>query len=423
MTTEGILLTILMFFVLVGFHEFGHLYFAKRAGILVREYAIGFGPKVFSYKRGETRYTFRLFPLGGFVRMAGEDPETIEIQNGQTIAVSVDDQGRVDRIYLDQLDTRKSALRAVVDEIDLEHRLLLKLDIDGDKVEYPVHPEALLIGRGKEIQIAPWNRQFGSKTVGQRSMTIFAGPLMNFVLSFLLFVVFVFMTGVPVENPQYLVLSHVEEGAAADEAGLEKGDIVYSINETLIGADRDKMISLIQASPEQLMRWVIIRDGEQLQVEVTPKETEGIGLVGVAITYPYRNPGIGEGIVEAGARMGEAIEQNITVLKMLVTFQVKLDDLGGPIRLTEMTGEAVSRGMNIYVYWAAFLSLYLGIFNLLPVPALDGSRLMFLGIEALRGRPVDPQREGMVHFIGFAMLMLLMVVVAYNDILRLLKSE
>lgn len=423
MTAESILLTILMFFVLVGFHEFGHLYFAKRAGILVREFAIGFGPKVFSYKRGETRYTFRLFPLGGFVRMAGEDPEVIEIQQGQTIAVTVDNEGRVDRIYLDQLDTRKSALRAVVESIDLEHRLQLKLDVDGEMIDYAVHPEALLIGRGKETQIAPWNRQFGSKTVGQRSMAIFAGPLMNFVLSFLLFILFVFMTGVPMENPTHVELSHVQEGAAADQAGLQKGDIIVSINNEAIGIDRDKMIAMIQASAGETMQWIVERDGKQHQIDITPADTDGIGIVGVSITYPNRKPGPIEGIVQAGVTMGDAIEQNITVLKMLVTFQVKLDDLGGPIRATEMTGEAVSRGLNIYVFWAGFLSLYLGIFNLLPFPALDGSRLLFLGIEAVRGKPIDPQREGMVHFIGFAMLMLLMVVVAYNDILRLLKVD
>src|SRR5690606_12688896 len=154
--------------------EWGHYYFAKRAGILVREFAIGFGPRLFSYKKNETRYTFRLLPLGGFVRMAGEDPEVVEVQRGQTVAVAIDGE-RITAIYLDQLDTRRNVLRGVVEHIDLEHKLQLTLDVDGDVQTFAVDPAAMIVARGGETQIAPWNRQFGSKTVGQRMMAIFAG--------------------------------------------------------------------------------------------------------------------------------------------------------------------------------------------------------------------------------------------------------
>lgn len=421
-TAESILLTILLFFVLVGSHELGHLYFAKRAGILVREYAIGFGPKIFSYKKGETRYTFRLLPLGGYVRMAGEDPEMIEVQKGQTVAVKAEN-GTVTRIYVDQLDTRKNALRGTVKEIDLERRLRLKLDVDGDLQTLQVHPQALIVGRGSETQIAPWDRQFGSKTVGQRMMAIFAGPMMNFAVAFILFLAFIYMTGVPVENPTHVELSYVSEGYPAEEAGLRKGDIVYSINGEVIGADRERMIEMIQQSPDKPMQWVIVRDGEKQEIAVTPrKNEEGIGIVGVGVSFPNRIPGIGEAVSEAGSTMWNAAKQIFVGLRMLVTLQFNLDDLGGPVRITETTGAAVSQGMNIYVFWTALLSLYLGIFNLLPFPSLDGSRLLFLSIEGIRGKPVDPQREGLVHFIGFAVLMLLMIVVTYNDILRLFEN-
>lgn len=422
MTAETILLTILMFFVLVGCHEWGHLYFAKRAGILVREYAIGFGPKIFSYKKGETRYTFRLLPLGGFVRMAGEDPELIEIQKGQTIAVKTDGEDRVTHLYLDQLDTRRLALRGIVEDIDLEHKLHLKLDVDGELQPFTIHPEALIVGRGKESQIAPWNRQFGSKTVGQRMMAIFAGPMMNFILAFILFLSFIYMSGVPVENPKHIELNHISEEYPAAEAGLEKGDVVYSVNEIEVGTDRELLISTIQKSPDEAMNWVILRDGEQQEITITPRNENGVGIVGVGVAYPKRAPAVGEALKEASITMVDAAEQIAIGLKMLITLQFDMDDLGGPVRITEVTGEAVSQGMNIYVFWAGLLSLYLGMFNLLPFPALDGSRLVFLGIEGLRGRPVDPQRESMVHFIGFAMLMLLMIAVTYNDILRLFKN-
>src|SRR5690606_11202017 len=118
-------------------HEWGHFYFAKRAGILVREFAIGFGPKLFSVKRGETRYTLRLIPAGGFVRMAGEDPEIVEVKQGQTICVRLA-EGAVSRVYLDKLDERTSVIRGIVETIDLERNLRLTLNVDGVSERYDV---------------------------------------------------------------------------------------------------------------------------------------------------------------------------------------------------------------------------------------------------------------------------------------------
>jgi len=423
-TAEGVLLTVLMFFVLVSGHEWGHYHFAKRAGILVREFAIGFGPRLLSFKKGETRYTIRLLPLGGFVRMAGEDPEIVDIKDGQTVAVGLDEKGEtVTRIYLDQLDSRRGALRGVVEQLDLERRLSITLDVDGDLKTFPVARDALLVFRGRETQIAPLDRQFGSKTVAQRSMAIFAGPMMNFILAFLLFVVFAYMSGVRVDHPDHLVLSSVSDQSPAAEAGLKPGDIVVSVDGVTIGADREGLIRLIRESPGREMTWVIRRGGELLETAVTPRSEQGIGVVGIGISYPTRTPTVSEAVVGAGETMWNATKQIAIGLKMLVMAQLSLDDMAGIVRITEMTGEAVSQGMNMYVFWAGILSLYLGIFNLLPFPALDGSRLIFLGIEALRGRPVDPRRESLVHFIGFAMLMVLMIVVTYNDILRLLNPK
>jgi len=197
---QTVFLTVLVFFVIVTIHEWGHYFFAKRAGILVREFAIGFGPKVISFKRGETRYTLRLIPAGGFVRMAGEDPEIVEVQPGQTVAVRLKD-GVVQRIYLDRLDERKDVLRGEVVSIDLERNLHIDLDVEGEVEKYQVHPTAHIIARSTETQIAPIDRQFGSKTVGQRALAIFAGPMMNFILAFILFLLYVQMAGVR-ENVQ-----------------------------------------------------------------------------------------------------------------------------------------------------------------------------------------------------------------------------
>lgn len=126
---QVVFLTVLVFFIIVTIHEWGHFFFAKRAGILVREFAIGFGPKLISIKRGETRYTLRLVPAGGYVRMAGEDPEIVDVQAGQTIAVRVK-QGKITKIYLDRLDERSNVIRGEVTGIDLERQLYISLDVE-----------------------------------------------------------------------------------------------------------------------------------------------------------------------------------------------------------------------------------------------------------------------------------------------------
>jgi regulator of sigma E protease len=416
-TPEVILLTILVFFLLVGIHEWGHFYFAKRAGILVREFAIGFGPRVFSYKRGETRYTFRLLPLGGFVRMAGEDPEIIQISPGQTIAVKLEDD-QVTTIYLDQLDSRRDVLIGEVEHIDLERSLSVKLQVEGDNFQYAVHPQAMMVARGKDTQIAPLDRQFGGKSVGKRAMAIFAGPMMNFILAFLLFLTYMWMTGIP----EHLRMAKIETQSPAEVSGLQEGDLIIAVDGQEIGFDSQRFVDMIASSAGKPMLWTVRRGGEDKVLQITPNDVEGTGKVGVHIGLYTRDASLGEVITGAGNLMWDFTEQIFIGFKMLVTLQFNLDDLGGPVRIVEVTGQAASLGIDRLLLWAALLSLYLGIFNLLPFPALDGSRLLFLGIEAVRGKPVDPNKESMVHFIGFALLMMLMVAVTYNDILRLFKG-
>ncbi|MGW8820622.1 MULTISPECIES: RIP metalloprotease RseP [Paenibacillus] len=418
-----VFLTVLMFFVIVTVHEWGHYYFARRAGILVREFAIGFGPKLFSYKRHETQFTLRLLPFGGYARMAGEDPELVEIQPGQTIAVRVNAENQVKKIYLDQLDNRKNVIRGEVQFIDMVDRLSVRLDVDGEFQQYEIHPQALTVAKGVETQIAPRDRQFGSKTVGQRALAIFAGPVMNFILAFVLFALHIQMAGIPVENPTYVQIGEITKGMPADEANLKEGDIIESINGTAIGADYQKMIELIAASKDKPMEWTVRRGEESFDLTLTPRTMEGQegGKVGIVPELPTRSAGLGETITGSGTAMVDTTNIIFQGFRQLIQ-KFSMDDLGGPVRTFEVTGQIAKQGIEQLTYWAAILSLYLGIFNLLPIPALDGSRLVFLGIEALRGKPVDPNREGMVHFIGFAMLFLLMIAVTYNDILRLING-
>lgn len=420
---QVVFLTILVFFVIVTIHEWGHYYFAKRAGILVREFAIGFGPKLFSVKRGETRYTLRLIPAGGFVRMAGEDPEIVDVQPGQTIAIRLKDD-KVTRLYLDRLDERSGVIRGEIVTIDLEHKLSVTLDVEGENETFSVHPAALMITKGKETQIAPIDRQFGSKTVSQRALAIFAGPLMNFVLAFVLFAAYIQMAGIPVESPDKLLVGQISEGMPAAKVDLKEGDVIDAVNGEKIGADFDKMIAIIGKSPNVPIRMDIIRDGKTQQVVITPvPNEEGVGKVGISAAIPTRPATFGETFSGAGKLMKNMTISIFDGFKKIIFGEFKLDDLGGPVRTMEYTSQIAQQGIVQLTSWTALLSLYLGIFNLLPIPALDGSRLIFLGIEAVRRRPIDPNRESMVHFVGFALLMLLMLVVTYNDILRLVRGE
>lgn len=420
---QVVFLTVLMFFVLVTVHEWGHYYFAKRAGILVREFAIGFGPKLFSYKRNETQFTLRLLPFGGYARMAGEDPEIIEIGSGQTIAVRLGQDNKIKNIYLDALDTRRNVIRGEAQYTDLEENLQIRLDVDGEVTTYEVHPQAMMIRGGQQTQIAPKNRQFGSKTVAQRAIAIVAGPVMNFLLAFVLFAIHLQMVGIPLDNPTYVKIGDVSPNMPAAEAGLKKGDIIDSINGEKIGADYKKMISLTAASKGKPMEWTIIRSEQALHYTLVPRSMEGQegGKIGITPELPSRKATIGETLTGSGNAMVTTTKAIFLGFKQLIN-QFNMDDIGGPVRTFEMTGQIAQQGIQYLTYWAAILSLYLGIFNLLPIPALDGSRLVFLGVEALRGKPIDPSREGMVHFVGFAMLFLLMIAVTYNDILRLISG-
>ncbi|MNO21691.1 Regulator of sigma-W protease RasP [compost metagenome] len=412
-----------MFFVIVTVHEWGHYFFAKRAGILVREFAIGFGPKLLSFKRDETQFTLRLLPFGGYARMAGEDPELIQISDGQTIALRLEND-QVRKIYLDRLDSRKNVIRGEVQHIDLEDDLAVRLDVDGETLTYEVHPQAMMVTKGKETQIAPRDRQYGSKTVGQRALSIFAGPLMNFILAFVLFALHIQMAGIPLDQPSHLQIGEVMKGMPAEEVGLQTGDIVETINGTPVGTDANKMIEMIQASKNKPMTWAIKRGEETLNLTITPKGAENEdGKIGSTIVtvFPTRSASFGETFQVAGEDMVNTTKAIFLGFQQLIN-RFNMDDLGGPVRTFEVTGQIAKQGIVQLTYWAAILSLYLGIFNLLPIPALDGSRLIFLGVEALRGKPIDPNREGMVHFIGFAMLFLLMIAVTYNDILRLIHG-
>ena len=232
-TIQTLLAFIIIFGALVFFHELGHLFFAKRAGILCREFAIGFGPKVFSYKKNETQYTIRLLPLGGYVRMAGEDAENVEIKPGFRVGLVLDESENVTKIILNNKDKYSNIRLVEVETIDLENKLFLTGYEEGEEdslKSFSIHHEAVIVENGVENQIAPYDRQFQSKSLGHRAMTIFAGPMMNFVLAFFIFLIIGLFQGVEVNEAR---LGQLTDDGPAIASGLQTGDQI----ETVAGAE------------------------------------------------------------------------------------------------------------------------------------------------------------------------------------------
>lgn len=253
------------------------------------------------------------------------------------------------------------------------------------------------------------------KKLGQRILTIFAGPMMNFVLAFFVFMILAFLQGVPSLDPMFGKLT--PEGSA-QKSGLLEGDIVQSISGNEISSWKD-VVEIIRKSPNKELEFIIERDGETLELPVTPEENvvEGkkIGLIGV-YSPVEKSPikAVSYGFQETYFWTKEIF----SMVGKLVTGQFSIDALSGPVGIYQSTDMVAKSGVYYLMKWAAILSINLGIMNLLPIPALDGGRLMFFAVEAVRGKPIDRNKEGMVHFIGFALLMLLMLVVTWNDIQR-----
>ncbi|MBB3906132.1 RIP metalloprotease RseP [Anoxybacillus rupiensis] len=415
-TLQTVVAFVVIFGALVFFHELGHLIFAKRAGILCREFAIGFGPKVFSFKRKETVYTIRLLPLGGFVRMAGEDPEMVEVKPGQLVGLEFNHEGHVQKIIVNHKDEYPNAKIIEVEQADLEREMYIAgyEDETGERlVRFPVAEPAFFVMDHQEIQIAPYHRQFASKTLGQRALAIVAGPLANFVLAFIVFVLIGLLQGYPIDKP---ILGELTKDGAARQAGLKQGDVVLSIDDTPV-TTWTQVVETIRAHPQEKLVFKIKRGDQVLDVPVTPKaqtvEGQTIGLIGVY--SPMEKSMIGS-FKQGALETYYWTKQIVVGLGHLITGEFSLDMLSGPVGIAVSTNKVAQSGIYYLMKWGAILSINLGIVNLLPLPALDGGRLLFFAIEGLRGKPIDRQKEGMVHFIGFALLMLLMLVVTWNDI-------
>jgi len=329
-----ILISIIVLSVLVMFHEFGHFIVAKLSGARVNEFSIGFGPRLFKKKYGETEYSFRALLFGGYVALEGEDEKSNDP-------------------------------RAIVNK--------------------------------------PWP---------VRLAVFAAGPLMNILLAFLLLFIVFFNIGSPI--PQ---VKSVMEGYPAEKAGILPGDKIVMVNNTKINT-WEELEKAISSNGERVLTIEIQRGNQILQKQVKPIFDKNASKVMIGIVPDYER--------SISLAFKTAINQTIYFSKliilslvMLVTGKVSVNDIMGPVGIVQAVGTVAKTGVINLLAFSALISVNLGLFNLLPLPALDGGRILFVLAEAVRGKPLPPEKEGYIHYLGFLLLIALLIFATYRDILRI----
>lgn len=415
---KTVLVFLIVFSVVVVIHEFGHFYFAKRAGILVREFAIGMGPKLFSHQgKDGTTYTIRALPMGGYVRMA--DYEEEEIKAGMQVGLVLDQKDTVVKINTSHKVQLTNAIPLEVAQQDLVDALTITGYVNGDEsqtVTYPVAHDAIIIEEdGTEVRIAPRDVQFQSAKLWQRMLTNFAGPMNNFLLTIAIFILAAFLNGGSADRNS-TIINVVENGAAAS-AGLKDGDEIMAINQEPV-ENWAQVSQIIQANPEKELQIEVKRENQTQTFTAVPKAIEAgeqkVGQLG--IQAPLKT-GFFDKIIGGFQESIAAFFRIIDALRSLLT-NFSIDQLGGPVAIFQLSSEAAKQGPMTVLMMTAMISINLGIFNLLPIPGLDGGKLLLNIIEGVRGKPLSQEKEGIITLVGFGLLMLLMVLVTWNDIQR-----
>lgn len=349
----SLLAAFIVFSLIVLFHEFGHFLLAKRGGICVVEFSLGMGPRLFSFVKGGTRYSLKILPFGGSCMMLG-DYEVYE-------------------------STDESEARAEEKSND-----------------------------------------FNSASAWTRFKVIVAGPVFNFILAW---ICAFFVISVAGYDPASV--ASVQDGYPAQEAGIQSGDTIKRLNGVRTYLYRDVQTYLQFHSGENVTV-EYLRDGNTYTTQIVPRysEEEGRYLLGISGGIYQKSPSVLHTARYSLYVVRYWIRVTFGSLGMIVKRQVSSNDIAGPVRIVSMIGttvkESQSYGILIVLVNLAnmciLLSANLGVMNLLPIPALDGGRLVFIILEMLRGKPIDPEKEGMIHMAGMAALMTLMIFVFFNDI-------
>lgn len=414
----GLLTFILVFGIIVVVHEFGHFYFAKKSGILVREFAIGMGPKIFSHiGKDGTAYTIRILPLGGYVRMAGWGDDTTEIKTGTPVSLTLADDGKVKRINLSGKKLDQTALPMQVTQFDFEDKLFIKgLVLEEEKTFTVDHDATVVEEDGTEVRIAPLDVQYQNASIWGKLITNFAGPMNNFILGVVVFWILIFLQG-GVRDTQTNLFHVMPEGALAKVGVAETAQI------TKVGSHEVKnwqdLIQAVEADTKDktapTLDVTISENGSEKQVTVSPEENQGRYILGV-------QPGVKSDLLSMFVGgFTTAADSGLRILSALknLIFHPDLNKLGGPVAIFKASSDAAKNGLENVLYFLAMISINIGIFNLIPIPALDGGKIVLNIIEAIRRKPLKQEIETYVTMAGVVIMVVLMLAVTWNDIMRL----
>lgn len=348
--------------VLVFVHEFGHYFIARRNGVRIDVFSIGFGPELFGwYDRAGTRWKFSAIPLGGYVKMFGDSDASSGL---------------------------------------------------------PVAGLARMSPAEREVS-------FYYKRLGQRAAIVAAGPAANFVFAIVVLAALFMTFGQPFTPAQ---VGQVQKGSAAERAGIKPGDVIVSINGDKVRSFEDVQQD-VRLNPGVPMTVTVRRDGHDVSVETTPTKTEltdrfgnryEVGLLGIAhngVNYVRRDPATA--ILQAGEQTWSLSASTLKAMWQIVIGIRGTDELGGPLRIAQMSGDVAQSGMVAVIWFMAVLSINLGLINLFPVPVLDGGHLLFYAAEALRGKPLGQRAQEYGFRIGLALVLTLMVFATWNDLVHL----
>lgn len=417
----AIITFIIVFGLIVLVHEFGHYYFAKKSGILVRQFSIGMGPKLISYTRNHTLYTIRLLPVGGYVMMAGAEDDDEDIKPGTILGLKLNSNGKVVKIDNSKNNNDSELVPVQVTKCDLVKDLYIEGYENGNEdslKKYTVDHDATIVDESNnEMQIAPLDVQFNSASLWHRFITNLAGPMNNLLFGIIVFIISSFLMGGPVNNNNRL--GEVVPHSIAAKSGLKSGDEIVKVGNQKTN-NWNQLAQTISTKPGKKIK-VIYKDknNKPHQTTVTPKVVKQngkkIGQIGI---MPARKSDFGSelkyGFDTAFGSMGLIFN----ALKNMVTNGFNLNQLGGPVAIYSQTSQVAAMGFKEVVFFVGWLSINLGIMNLLPIPALDGGKLLLNIIEAIRGKPISQRTEMVITMIGVGLLVALMIAVTWNDIMR-----
>ncbi|HEO2589434.1 TPA: RIP metalloprotease RseP [Streptococcus agalactiae] len=414
----GILTFIIIFGVIVVVHEFGHFYFAKKSGILVREFAIGMGPKIFSHidKEGTT-YTIRILPLGGYVRMAGWGDDKTEIKTGTPASLTLNKEGIVTRINLSGKQLDNTSLPINVTAYDLEDKLTITGLVLSETKTYSVDHDATIIEEdGTEIRIAPLDMQYQNASVWGRLITNFAGPMNNFILGLVVFIALAFIQGGVQDLSTNQV--RVSENGPAASAGLKNNDRILQIGSHKV-SNWEQLTAAVEKSTRHLEKKqklaLKIKSKEVVKtINVKPQKVDKSYIIGImpALKTSFKDKLLG------GLKLAwESFFRILNELKKLIA-HFSINKLGGPVALYQASSQAAKNGFVTVLNLMGLISINLGIMNLIPIPALDGGKIVMNILEAIRRKPLKQETETYITLAGVAVMLVLMIAVTWSDIMR-----